>query len=65
LRQSGHGNTRQIAEAIAAGLESLGEVEVISVNHGDDGATDGTDALIVDGPTHMHGLATSAPRCRV
>jgi hypothetical protein len=60
--ESIYGNTRQIAEAIAAGLEPLGEVGVVSVNHGDGGAADGADALIIGGPTHMHGLATSMSR---
>jgi hypothetical protein len=60
--ESVYGNTRQIAEAVAAGLEPLGEVEVMSVNHGDAGVADAADALIVGGPTHMHGLATSMSR---
>jgi hypothetical protein len=60
--ESVYGNTRQIAEAVAAGLEPLAEVEVISVNHGDASAADRADALIVGGPTHMHGLATSMSR---
>lgn len=60
--ESIYGNTRQVAEAIAAGLEPLGEVDLVSVNHGDDGSVDTADALIVGGPTHMHGLATSASR---
>jgi len=60
--ESMYGSTRQIAEAIAAGLEPLGEVEILSVNDGDAGAADSADALIVGGPTHMHGLATSMSR---
>ena len=60
--ESIYGNTRQIAEAVAAGLRPLGEVQVVSVNHGDTGAADGADVLIVGGPTHMHGLATSTSR---
>jgi hypothetical protein len=60
--ESIYGNTRQIAEAIAAGLEPLGEVEVVSVNHGEAGAGETADALIVGGPTHMHGLASSMSR---
>jgi hypothetical protein len=60
--ESIYGNTRQIAEAVAAGLGPLGEVQVVSVNHGDTGAADGADVLIVGGPTHMHGLATSTSR---
>ena len=60
--ESIYGNTRQVAEAIAAGLEPLGEVELVSVNDEDAGVADGADALIVGGPTHMHGLATSMSR---
>jgi flavodoxin len=60
--ESIYGNSRQIAEAVAAGLGALGEVEVMSVNHGDAGAADGADALIIGGLTHMHGLATSMSR---
>ncbi|HEY7257009.1 MAG TPA: flavodoxin domain-containing protein [Solirubrobacterales bacterium] len=60
--ESMYGNTRQIAEAVAAGLESLGEVELVAVNRGDAGPADDADALIVGGPTHMHGLATSMSR---
>ena len=60
--ESIYGNTRQIANAIAAGLAPLGDVEVLSVNDGDPSAADGADVLIVGGPTHMHGLATSMSR---
>jgi hypothetical protein len=60
--ESMYGNTRQVAEAVAAGLEPLGEVEVVSVNQGDAGAADSADVLVVGGPTHMHGLATSMSR---
>jgi hypothetical protein len=60
--ESIYGNTRQIAEAVAAGLDPVGEVEIVSVNHGDASAVEDADALIVGGPTHMHGLATSMSR---
>jgi hypothetical protein len=60
--ESMYGNTRQVAEAIAAGLAPAGEVEVVSVNDGDSSVADAADALIVGGPTHMHGLATSGSR---
>jgi hypothetical protein len=43
-------------------LEPLGEIEVMSVNRGPAGAADSADVLIVGGPTHMHGLATSMSR---
>ena len=57
--ESMYGNTRQIAEAIADGL---GKADVVSVNDGDSSAADDADALVVGGPTHMHGLATSMSR---
>lgn len=60
--ESMYGNTRQIAEAIAAGLGDLGEVQVVSVNHGDTEAAGGADVLVVGGPTHIHGLATEMSR---
>ena len=60
--ESMYGNTRQIAEAIAASLERLGEVEVLSVNDGDASAADRAELLIVGGPTHMHGIATEMSR---
>ncbi|SRR6266545_961314 len=60
--ESMYGNTRRIAEAIAAGLGPLGEVQVVSVNHGDAGTADEADVLIVGGPTHIHGLATAMSR---
>ncbi|MGA8219674.1 MAG: flavodoxin domain-containing protein [Solirubrobacterales bacterium] len=60
--ESMYGNTRQIAEAIADALKPLGKVEVASVNAGEGDAADDADVLIVGGPTHMHGLATSMSR---
>lgn len=60
--ESMYGNTRQIAEAIAEGLKPLSELEVVSVNAGDASTADEADVLIVGGPTHMHGLATSMSR---
>jgi hypothetical protein len=60
--ESMYGNTRQIAEAIAEGLKPLGDVEVVSVNHGDAGSPDDADLVVAGGPTHMHGLATSMSR---
>ena len=57
-----YGNTRKIAEAIAAGLAPVGAVELVSVNRTGAGAAEAADALIVGGPTHMHGLATSMSR---
>jgi hypothetical protein len=60
--ESMYGNTRQVAEAIAAGLESLGDVEVVSVHEGGEDAAEGAGLLVVGGPTHMHGMTTSMSR---
>ena len=60
--ESMYGNTRQIAEAIADGLKPLGDVEVVSVNSGDQAAAKDAELVVVGGPTHMHGLATSMSR---
>jgi hypothetical protein len=60
--ESIYGNTRRIAEAIGEGLEGLEQVSVLRV--GDVDASTLTDAnlIVVGGPTHMHGLATSLTR---
>jgi len=56
--ESVYGNTRAIAEAIA---EGLGGAEVKAVA---DAAAhpEPSDLLVVGGPTHMHGLATTRSR---
>lgn len=55
--ESMYGNTRAIAEAIA---EGLGADKVLSVSEAE--GIDEADLLVVGGPTHMHGLATSYTR---
>jgi hypothetical protein len=56
--ESMYGNTRQIAQAVA---EGLGGASVLAVGQADAPAQD-VDRLVVGGPTHMHGLATSGSR---
>ena len=56
--ESMYGNTRRIAEAIA---EGLGGATVIGV-HEEPDEFDAVDLLVVGGPTHLHGLATSLSR---
>jgi flavodoxin len=56
--ESIYGNTRQVAEAVADGL---GGAPVLAVHEAGAEAKD-ADLLVVGGPTHMHGLATSASR---
>lgn len=60
--ESMYGNTHEIAAAIAAGLETVGPVELMPLAaavprvHGDG------DLLVVGGPTHIHGMSRAASR---
>lgn len=56
--ESLYGNTRAVAEAVA---EGLGGATVIPA-HDAQGRVAEAEFLIVGGPTHMHGLATSRSR---
>jgi Flavodoxin len=56
--ESMYGNTRAIAEAIA---EGLGDAEVLSVPQAA-GRARTADLLVVGGPTHIHGIATTRSR---
>ena len=60
--ESIYGNTRAVAEAIAAGLAEHADVVVFPVAEADAQALAGARLLIVGGPTHMHGLPTSFSR---
>jgi Flavodoxin len=56
--ESVYGNTRAVAEAIA---EGLGDAKLMSV-HEAAAHPERPALLVVGGPTHMHGLATSRSR---
>lgn len=56
--ESMFGNTRAIAEAVA---EGLGDAQVFPVARARE-RPEQPDLLVVGGPTHMHGLATSLGR---
>lgn len=58
--ESMFGATRQIAEAIAAGIRSAAHADVVPVH--DAGALGPADLLIVGAPTHAHAL--SRPQTR-
>ena len=59
--ESIYGNTRAIAEAIAEGLGGAPAVSPAELPA--DAAQ--ADLLVVGGPTHIHGMATSTqPACR-
>ncbi|MDH3226251.1 MAG: flavodoxin domain-containing protein [Thermoleophilia bacterium] len=60
--ESMFGNTHEIAEAIAEGLDSLGEVELGSVAHVAPEAVADAELLVIGGPTHMHGMSRPTSR---
>jgi Flavodoxin domain len=59
--ESMYGNTRQVAEALAERLRDRCDV-VVAAAHEAPPSLAGVDLLLVGGPTHMHGLATSLSR---
>ena len=56
------GNTRTIAEAIAAGLRPRGTVEMLSVADAPTAFAEGTDLVIIGGPTEAHGMTEQVTR---
>jgi flavodoxin len=50
------GNTKRVAEAIAAGLRSASTVEVRDVADGAAPLTEEVDLLVIGGPTEGHGV---------
>jgi len=59
--ESWFGNTRRVAEEIAGGLATEGDVDVCTV---DDPlpALEDADLLVLGGPTHVHGLSSRRSR---
>jgi hypothetical protein len=57
-----YGNTHLIADAIAAGLGTDGEVRVVSVDDAAPELVQGADLLVVGGPTHVHGMSRASTR---
>lgn len=60
IYDSEYGNTRQIAEVVAAELRTTGDVEVENVHEVDLGLPlpADTDLLVVGGPTQIHGISS-------
>ena len=58
--ESMFGNTRQVADAVADGVRTACEVEVVAV--ADAPVAPGADLLVVGGPTHAFGLSRSSTR---
>ena len=60
--ESMFGNTRNVAEAIAAGFEDDVDVRVVEVSDADSGLVATADLLVAGGPTHIHGLTGKRSR---
>jgi hypothetical protein len=59
--ESWFGNTRRIAEEIAAGLAHEGQVDLVTVDDPLPPLED-VDLLVVGAPTHVHGLSSKRSR---
>jgi flavodoxin len=53
---SRYGNTRQVAEAIAAELQSWGAAQVFAIEQASLSLPAGTNLIVVGGPTEVHGM---------
>lgn len=60
--ESMYGNTHHVATAIGAGLGSVADVVVVSVQEASASLVDGADLLVVGGPTHVHGMSRTSTR---
>lgn len=60
--ESMFGNTRQIAEAVAAGLGVSARVELVEVRSAPTELGDDLDLVVVGGPTHAHGMTRPGTR---
>ena len=56
------GNTRQVAEAVARGLQGAFDVTVTAVGSAPSEPGDGTGLLVVGGPTHAFGMSRRSTR---
>jgi hypothetical protein len=59
--ESWFGNTRRIAEEIAASLAAEGQVDLVTVDEPRP-PLEGVDLLVVGAPTHIHGLSSKRSR---
>lgn len=60
--ESMYGNTRQIAEAIARGLDVSASVRVVPVSTAEGLHPADFDLIVVGGPTHVHGMSRDSTR---
>jgi hypothetical protein len=60
--ESMYGNTRAIGEAIARGMRSAADVQVVPAEQATAEAVASADLLVVGGPTHLHGMSRAKTR---
>ncbi len=60
--ESMYGNTHEIASQLAAGFQTGGDVKVVPVGNVEAQLVDWADLVVVGGPTHAHGMTSSASR---
>ncbi|RAX48672.1 flavodoxin [Arthrobacter sp. AQ5-05] len=60
--ESMYGNTRQVAEAIARGIDPSGGVRALPVSKTGEINPGELDLLVVGGPTHAHGMSRESTR---
>jgi len=60
--ESMFGNTETIARAVADGLSSAAQVDLLEVSEGPHVIGDGVDVLVVGGPTHAFGMSRERTR---
>ena len=60
--ESMYGNTHAIAEQIAAGLETVGSVVIGNPTQVVPSTAADADLIVVGGPTHIHGMTSTASR---
>lgn len=62
IYESMYGNTHAVAEAVAAGLRSAGEVKVVPAAQAEQADMANVDLLVLGAPTHAHGLPRRSSR---
>jgi hypothetical protein len=62
IYESMYGNTRRVAEAVAAGLGEHLRVDVVEVSRAAMTIQPDLELLVVGGPTHIHGMTTTRTR---
>jgi len=62
IYESIYGNTRQVADELAAVAGENGEVHMVPAERADRASLDGADLVLIGGPTHCHGMSSKATR---